>query len=521
MDEQFDVAVIGSGFAGSLTAMIAQRLGLRTVLLEQGRHPRVVIGESSTPLADLLIEELAARYDLPVLRHLSKWGSWQQSHPELACGLKRGFTFFHHVPGSAARIEREDQLLVAASPNDAIADTHWYRADFDAFLVQEAQRLGVAYFDQVDLREVAEHSDGIRLRGAHDDRELHIEVEFVVDATGQRGFLHRMLGLGEHLLPGFPSTQSLYSHFRGVQRLDQMGAVALDDAPPYPIDDAAVHHVFDGGWIWVLRFNNGITSAGISATDALAEELRLHEGAPAWERILARFPVIAQQFAQAEAVEPFRHMPRLSFRSAAIAGKRWALLPSAAGFADPFLSTGFAVTLLGITRLAETFDRHWRGDDFASRLADYATKTDAEFLAASRLIAALYANLNNFRAFSALTLLYFAAASYAETVHRLGKPELAQSYLLYDHPEFGPACEAIIQRAHALHTEADSDEIIESVLCAIEPIDVAGLTRRDRNSWYPVEAEDLLRAAHKVHAGRDEVLRMLERCGFAPATLPS
>ena len=44
-------------------------------------------------------------------------------------------------------------MLVAASPHDRIADTHWYRADFDAYLVNEARRLGVAYLDEVELRE--------------------------------------------------------------------------------------------------------------------------------------------------------------------------------------------------------------------------------------------------------------------------------------------------------------------------------------------------------------------------------
>jgi FADH2 O2-dependent halogenase len=51
----FQIAVVGSGFAGSLMAMMAQRLGLSTVLIERGRHPRFVIGESSTPLANLLL----------------------------------------------------------------------------------------------------------------------------------------------------------------------------------------------------------------------------------------------------------------------------------------------------------------------------------------------------------------------------------------------------------------------------------------------------------------------------------
>lgn len=42
-------------------------------------------------------------------------------------------------------------MLVAASPRDEIADTHWYRPDFDHFLVREAQRIGVIYHDQVKI----------------------------------------------------------------------------------------------------------------------------------------------------------------------------------------------------------------------------------------------------------------------------------------------------------------------------------------------------------------------------------
>src|SRR5215475_13207262 len=95
----YDIAVVGSGFAGSLMAMIARRLGLSVVLLERGRHPRFAIGESSTPLANLLLEELAGRYDLPQLAPLAKWSRWQKTHPEIPCGLKRGFTFFHHCRG--------------------------------------------------------------------------------------------------------------------------------------------------------------------------------------------------------------------------------------------------------------------------------------------------------------------------------------------------------------------------------------------------------------------------------------
>ena len=59
-----DVAVIGSGFAGSLVSLALTRCGRRVAMIERGRHPRFAIGESSTPLANLLLEELADRYEI-------------------------------------------------------------------------------------------------------------------------------------------------------------------------------------------------------------------------------------------------------------------------------------------------------------------------------------------------------------------------------------------------------------------------------------------------------------------------
>ena len=92
----FDIAIVGSGFGGSILAMVARRLGYRPILLERGRHPRFAIGESASPLAGILIEQLADRYELPRIRPLSAYGTWQRTYPGVVCGLKRGFTYFRH-----------------------------------------------------------------------------------------------------------------------------------------------------------------------------------------------------------------------------------------------------------------------------------------------------------------------------------------------------------------------------------------------------------------------------------------
>jgi len=276
MNADFDIAVVGSGFGGSLIAMIARRLGRSVILLERGRHPRFAIGESSTPLANLLLEELARRYDLPRLLPLAKWGSWQKAYPQIACGLKRGFTFYHHQfeRPFLNDSERRDQLLVGASPRNEIADTHWYRADFDHFLVREAQALGAEYLDQTKLEAVTFNGKGVQLDGERGGKRVSIRARFIVDASGPRGFLHRALRLPEALFENFPSTQALYSHFTQVKRWEDSASRLLvspaAERPPYPVDDAAVHHVFPGGWVWVLRFNNGMTSAGVAATDVAA-----------------------------------------------------------------------------------------------------------------------------------------------------------------------------------------------------------------------------------------------------------
>ncbi len=516
MTTRYDIAIVGSGFGGSLLAMIARRLGRSVVLLERGRHPRVVIGESSTPITNLLLEELAGRYDLAAVKPLAKWGSWQRTHPEIACGLKRGFTFYHHdldKPRHSAP-DRSKQLLVAASPYDEISDTHWYRADFDQFLVSEAQELGVDYLDETELNCVTESDKEIKLEGTRRGDKMSLSADFVVDASGPRGFLHRALSLRELKLPGFPATQALYSHFSDVRRLQDQQGIAGGEPPPYPVDDAAVHHVFDGGWIWVLQFNNGITSAGIATTDAFAERLKLADGAEAWQRILNRIPALESQFAASKAERPFTHIPRLSFRSATIAGSRWALLPSAAGFVDPLLSTGFPLTLLGVARLAEIVERDWSTPRFASRLQTYATQTEGELLATARLIAGLYANMDNFPVFTSLLLLYFAAASFSETARRLGRPHLAPSFLLHDHPLFGPACRRLFERARQVRTKWESDELAADILQAIEPFNVAGLGDPRRRNWYPVDPEDLVTSASKVEASQGEVMELLRRCGF-------
>jgi len=516
-----DLAVIGSGPGGALTALVARSLGLEVALLERGSHPRFAIGESSTPMANILLEGLAQRYSLPRLKPLARYGTWKRARPELGVGPKRGFSFYFHQAGRRFehRGDRADQLLAEASPHHDVADVHWYRRDVDHFLVREAEAAGALFLDRVELEGFERRAGACRLEGTHSGRPLSLEARFVIDASGPRGALSRLLALPESSFPAFPPVQALFTHFTGVERWADVHPER--ERTPYPVDDAALHHVFDGGWIWVLRFDNGITSAGAALEDGLAADLRLADGAPAWERLLQRLPSIRAQFADAVAVEPWRHLPRVAFRSSRVSGPGWAMLPSAAASIDPLFSTGLPLTLLGVGRIARALEERRDAPGFARRMSEHAHDTLQEADAAARLVGACYRAFRRFPAFAGLARCYLASVSFSEICHRLGEGDRAQGFLACRDPRYEAAfARCAAEAARLAAGESEEPQALaafeRSVALAIEPLDAAGFRDGSRRNWYPVDFEALLGSCAKLGRDRESLRTFLLDQGMGP-----
>lgn len=496
----FDVVVLGAGFGGSILASALARRGRRVLLLEKGRHPRFAIGESSTPLANLLLEEVGRRFDLPELIPFTQWGTWQRHHPEVGCGLKRGFTFYHHRPGQKFEpgTLRENEMLVAASPNDEVADTHWYRPDFDAWSARLAVSCGVHYSDRCALQSVELDASRSRLRWSHEGHDQSCTAGFVVDATGPRGALSRLMPIEESPPRWMPATQAVFAHFSGVERIDQR--FPPGPGAPYAPDDAAVHHLFDGGWVWILRFNNRLTSAGGVWTGQAKRKHGWRPGPESWAELLKTFPGIAEDFACSRLETALHWMPEVGYRASRVVGPGWALLPSAAGFIDPLLSTGFPLALWGILRLVSLLTER-DGNEWDASLRNYEEDTLRDLDSAEDLVSALYAVLPDFTSFKRMALLYFAAASYSELAWRLGVSEKATAFLLRKEPQFSRACRELCERSRQAAAqgawETLRSELATAIPQAIAPLDAAGLSVLRKPCWYPVDAQDVIRNADK------------------------
>ena len=96
----------------------------------------------------------------------------------------------------------------------------------------------------------------------------------------------------------------------------------------------------------------------------------------------------------------------------------------------------------------------------------------------------------------------------ADMTGLLGKPGLADKFLLRDRPEFQQQLATIFRKAQ------NHSGINEDVLRAIEPINIAGLGNPHLQNWYPADANDLFLGAAKLGATREEIAALLQRCGF-------
>ena len=489
--EKADLLILGAGFAGSLMALVAQRLGLRVVLVEKGRHPRFAVGESSTPIANLVLEQLARTYDLPRLLPLTKYGRWQATYPHLACGLKRGFTFIRHRPGEpfVPRADHPDELLVAASPRDEVGDTHWFREHFDNFIVEETRTAGVPYYDQAEVVSL-EHHDGWRVRAVRPEEELLVTAAFLVDATGPSGLLPRALGIDTDPATVRTNSWSVYSHFSGVGMwqdvLRERGGTTDDH--PYPCDHAALHHVLEDGWIWVLRFNNGITSAGLMYDGERRPPEPGANPAAVWAALLARYPSVARHFAEARPVRPWVRTSRIQRRARRTAGDDWAMLAHSAYFLDPLFSSGNAHSLLTIERLARIFARHWGGASLKAELVAYesALLREVDFL--DRLVHGCYRAFGRFDLLAAFTMYYFAGAITSEERRLQGRAGAGDEFLFSHHPPFREAFlrgyDGLLQ---AVAAGSPAAEYERQVAADIEPYNTAGLCDPAKNNMYPFE----------------------------------
>jgi FADH2 O2-dependent halogenase len=357
--QKFDVLILGSGLSGSTLSICLQASGLTTCMIDAKRHPRFAIGESTIPNTSKTYKLMSLKYRVPELAALASFGNLIERVG--TCGMKNNFGFVYHRPGAPA--ERVHQF-----PLSEIVETesHLFRADVDHWLADRAVDRGAVLVGGVGIRQIDIDERGVTVECADGTR---MSGEYVVDASGQGSKLATALSL--RTTEGLrTSSKSVFTHMTGVVPFDDVATVR----GPKLWHTGTLHHIFPGGWMWVIPFDNHggavnpLCSVGVCWRIDDSNEEPLADPERAFAEFLDTYQDIGKQFRYAEPAREWTSAGRLQYTARRTVGDRWCLTSNAAGFIDPLFSRGMQNTAAVADRLAEAlinrFDKGFEPETF-------------------------------------------------------------------------------------------------------------------------------------------------------------
>ncbi len=410
MSNKFDIAIIGSGIAGTCLAAILARQGKRVIVFEAKSHPRFAIGESMILETSETLRALAELYDVPELAYYSSENYLPligYSH-----GIKRHFSYLHHSSGENQDIQKAFQAVIPKEPHGH--ELHIYRQDSDYFLASVAISYGATIKQNCPVTDINITDENVQI----ETHEGPYFADFIVDSGGYKSIIADKFGLRDYSLK--THSRGLFTHMINVPDYHEVAGSKEKFGLPFSVAEGTLHHIFDGGWLWVIPFNNHAKSTNPLCSVGLMLDPRAHPedaGLTAEQEFfnfVAKYPDMERQFSNAKAVRPWTRSGRIQYGSKRIVGSRFALLGHAAGFIDPLYSKGMYVSLGCVAQLAGPLLEC--SENYPLKLfEDYEARTLKFVEAHDRLVANSYKSFQDYRLWAVYKVLWLLG-SYTELV---------------------------------------------------------------------------------------------------------
>ena len=407
MKSKYDIAIIGTGIGGATLAAILARQGLKVIVFEGGTHPRFTIGESMILETSEVMRALAEFYDVPELAYFSSENYYNlvgTSH-----GVKRHFSFLHHLSGENQNIKNSLQAVIPKLPYGH--EMHIYRQDSDYFLTSVAVSYGADILQGTPVRDIKIEPEDVEI--ITDKRKY--SAKYIVDAGGMNSILAEKTGWRNRNLRAYSRT--IYTHMIDVPCFNDIGASRKSYGHPFSFSEGTLHHVFNGGWLWVIPFNNHARATNPLCSVGLQLDPRIHPvrtdltAEEEFHSFIEDFPDIKKQFINARAVRAWNRTERLQYSSDHVVGDRFALLAHAAGFIDPLYSKGLYVTHMSIMIAADLIlNAEKSGDYSANAFSPLEKITLRYFNMHDRLVANSYKSWSNPKLWSVYSILWLQGA---------------------------------------------------------------------------------------------------------------
>jgi FADH2 O2-dependent halogenase len=348
IERHYDVIIAGTGLYGTTLGSILARHGVRVLLIERGTHPRFALGEALLPQSAIWPFVIAQRFGAEDVGHLSH-ADRIVDHITPTCGLKHSIGFAWQQPGRAAESQHVHQLIPPHLP--FYSESHLYRPDVDLYMLNAAREQGCDYEDETEILGVTLDPDRVAVRT--DSNEWTAEI--FIDSSGGGSRLVQQEGYRKGAPEAHTHSRSIFAHVEGLPAIDQW---VKSDSEGRRLHDGTFHHVFPGGWMWVIPFDNFARSTSRLASVGLMLDPRVHPEDSSltpqqeFDAIIGRFPTMAAHFEGVRVVRPFTRTGRLQFSATTSVGHRHVLAPATFGAIDAIYSNGLVHTFESVFRTA-------------------------------------------------------------------------------------------------------------------------------------------------------------------------
>ncbi|MTE21409.1 hypothetical protein F0L17_20290 [Streptomyces sp. TRM43335] len=368
----YDVAVLGGTLSAGLLGTVLARQGLRVLLVGAPRDHTEPSGETTVPYTAEVFLLLAKRFEVP---EIAAFGLFPDLPAQVrrSSGVKRSLGFLYHRPDLPQDPAESIQFNVPGEH----AEWHLYRPVVDAYARTLAGRYGAAVVPPDTTAADAWTEERHGCVRTTDGRVYR--ARYLVDCMGAGSPLLRRHG-GDDPRPRLGHRSAVYTaHMRGVTPFEEVRPLE-GYARATPWSHGTVHHLFEDGWLQLVRFDNhrenrdGVTGVTLSIDPERAADLP-DDPERAFRAVIERYPDLARQFSGASTVRPWRTEPLWQRTAATTFGERWFALERTASRNDMFLSRDVTTGVELVHALASVLVPAVRRDDWSTepfaRIADF------------------------------------------------------------------------------------------------------------------------------------------------------